>query len=81
MINGCSTKVLNYPKVGQTVKFVLAENEKLANGHREQAAIVTAVWGPECVNLKVFLDCGETVDRTSVPRAFYNGHSWGFVEI
>lgn len=69
------------PKLGQVIIFHQPNSEKsLGNGATEHPAIITRVWGPDCVNLKVLPDCGIVCDRTSVPRAFHGGSSWGFRE-
>jgi hypothetical protein len=70
-----------FPRLGATVVYHQPPGEKsLGNGAKEHPAIITRVWGPDCVNIKVFPDCGEIVDRTSIPRAFYSGQNWGFQE-
>lgn len=69
------------PRVGQVVVYHQRPIElSLGNGAFEHPAIVTRVWGPDCVNLKVFPDCGTVVDQTSVGRAFHNGLRSGFAE-
>lgn len=59
------------PKIGDTVIF-FQDTPKLGdewhNGHRDHLAIVTAVWGPDCVNLKVLFDQGPIEDKSSVSR-------------
>jgi hypothetical protein len=68
-------------QVGQIVVFYQGDQEaSLGNGAMKHPAIITRVWGPDMVNLTVFPDCGSVTDRTSVPRAFHGGNSWGFVE-
>ncbi|MCJ2562704.1 MAG: hypothetical protein LN417_01270 [Candidatus Thermoplasmatota archaeon] len=51
-------------RMGQTVVYVDRDNDY--NGHHDQPAIITKVWSPGCVNLKVLPDCGEPFDVTSV---------------
>ena len=63
-------------KIGTVVVF-LAGEDHVHNGTREHPAIVTRVWGdkpPRCVNLKVFPDCGEPFDATSVRH--YKDTGW-----
>lgn len=52
--------------IGQSVVYIQGEHETLYNGHNNHPAIITQVWSPTCVNLKVFFDCGPVEDRTSV---------------
>ena len=52
-----------------TVVVYLAGPDQESNGTREHPAIVTRVWGSgprPTVNLKVFPDCGEPFDATSM---------------
>lgn len=53
--------IIMKPSIGRIVHFQLNEGqrEKLNNYQPTAPAIITAVWGDECVNLKVLLD-GET---------------------
>lgn len=70
-----------YPLIGTVCYFHQPEHETpLASGTRKHAAILTRVWGSDCVNLYVLPDCGTPKFYTSVPRAFYNGQAWGFEE-
>lgn len=80
--SGCSISTAQrLPKVGAIVIFHQPEGEdSMGNGARKHPAIITRVWGPDCVNVKVLPDCGSVVDRTSVPRAFHSGQNWGFQE-
>lgn len=62
-------------KVGHVVVF-LAGDDHVHNGTRSHPAIVTRVWGDGArptVNLKVFPDCGEPFDATSVQH-WTNGY-------
>jgi hypothetical protein len=56
------------PHIGQSVEFFTKDESRHSNGNKEgpYAAIVTRVWSPTCVNLKVLPDCGEIYDSTSV---------------
>jgi hypothetical protein len=65
------------PRVGQIVEF---HSSSTSNGTNVSPAVVTRVWGPDCINCKVFPDCGEVRDETSVSRAYHNGYRYGFVE-
>jgi hypothetical protein len=61
-------------KIGDIITYIQPKDETPYNGHRDHPAMVTAVWGDECVNLKVFFDCGPVEDRTSVePHGHYGG--------
>lgn len=58
------------PAIGMPVRVVHVADERMtANGHHDhvQAGVVTQVWSPTCVNVKVLADCGEVFDVTSVP--------------
>lgn len=80
MINDSASKRAA-PRIGQMVTFHQSKHEtSLGNGVMEHPAVITRAWGHDCVNLKVFPDCGSIVDRTSVPRAFHGGNAWGFSE-
>lgn len=69
------------PRIGQMVVYHQHPSEtSLGNGAREHPAVITRVWGPDTVNLKVLPDCGSVVDQTSVGRAFHSGARSGFVE-
>ena len=50
------------PSIGRIVLFRALHS----NGIDEHPAIINRVWGPECVNLTVFPDCGPSIVRTSV---------------
>lgn len=54
------------PKLGQTVIFRQPQDDRAMNGHKDHPAIVTCVHTDDMVNLKVFFDCGNCEDRTSV---------------
>lgn len=55
------------PTIGRVVVFHVDEQaQKEKNNYQPTApAIITAVWGPECVNLKVLYDGVETEWVTS----------------
>lgn len=61
-------------RVGDIVLF----NSYHSNGVDAHPAIVTRVWGPDCVNLQVLPDCGAPFVKTSVTRAgiFRGGESF-----
>lgn len=50
------------PTIGRVVIF----SGEMSNGALEHPAIITRVWGPECVNLTVFLDNAAPRSWTSV---------------
>ena len=56
------------PSLGRVVIYTQLKGENLHNGHADHPAIITRVWSPECVNLKVLFDCGPVEDQTSVVR-------------
>lgn len=53
-------------KLGQNVIYRQGVEDNLFNGHHDHPAVVTCVHSDEMVNLKVFFDCGNCEDRTSV---------------
>lgn len=55
--------IFTRPRLGQTV---LVDTGTEVNGTRIHPAIVTRVWGPFCVNVRVLLDGQETLWRTSL---------------
>ena len=75
---------MNFPKqprVGDMVLFRPNPDDSIAkSNHNEEsiAAIVTRVWGPICVNLKIIPDCGPMQDRTSSVHVSQNpaGYHW-----
>jgi len=56
------------PSIGRIVIFHCdAQQREEMNNYQDHApAIITAVWGDECVNLKVLLDGENTLWMTSV---------------
>ena len=56
------------PSVGRVVHYYTANPSEQSNGAGEgpYPAIITRVWSPDCVNLKVLPDCGPVFDTTSV---------------
>ena len=56
------------PSIGRIVIFHCDENQKksINNFQNDAPAIITAVWGEECVNLKILLDGTENLWFTSV---------------
>ena len=67
------------PQIGDTVVYIQPSHEKPHNGHRDHPALVTYAWSADCLNLKVFFDCGPIEDRTSVNR-YSTLHGSGFEE-
>lgn len=60
------------PTIGRVVWF-WPEGDRPSDPHAQPlAAIVTHVWGDNCVNLVVFTSSGETLPRTSVQ--LYQAH-------
>lgn len=55
------------PSIGRIVIFHCDEQqiEKMNNYQPDAPAVITAVWGDECVNLKVLLDGENTLWITS----------------
>lgn len=58
------------PTIGRIVHYYEGDHEagsggRGTNGHRDHAAIITAVWGDNCVNLTVFFDAKAPEPRTS----------------
>lgn len=69
------------PQMGAIVIFHQPVGEEsMGNGSFKHPAIVTRVWGENCINVKVLPDGGSVADRTSIPRAFFDGLNWGFEE-
>lgn len=50
------------PSIGRVVLF----RNYLSNGINEHPAIINRVWSDVCVNLTIFPDCGDPVNKTSV---------------
>jgi len=69
------------PSIGHIVIF---ESAEVFNGATKHPAIITRVWGPECVNLQVFPDCAPPFVKTSVmldSEANANGYgTWRWPE-
>lgn len=53
------------PSIGRVLVFTQQEHETPHSGHRDHPCIITHVWTDDCVNVKVFFDCGPVEDRTS----------------
>jgi hypothetical protein len=55
------------PSIGRIVIFHCDETqrEKMNNFQPDAPAVITAVWGDECVNLKILLDGENTLYMTS----------------
>jgi len=71
------------PTIGRIVIFNVNENqrEKLNNYQPAAPAIITAVWGDECVNLKVLLDGESTIWVTSTTLGTgENQWNWPVIE-
>lgn len=71
------------PTIGRIVIFNVNENqrEKLNNYQPTAPAIITAVWGDECVNLKVLLDGESTIWVTSATLGTgENQWNWPVIE-
>jgi len=77
---------MNYPKqprVGSIVLFTPNPDDAIAksnHNHDPIPAIITRIWGPVCVNLKIIPDCGAMQDRTSVVHISQNpaGYNWQY---
>jgi hypothetical protein len=42
--------------VGRIVHYVLSEHDNVRNVGEHRPAIIVKVWGPQCVQLQVFMD-------------------------
>lgn len=68
------------PALGDIVRYQVAGDDEPNTRHNAPAqlpAIVTAVWGPLCVNLKIFTDGPANTWKTSVLRGDGPGN-WNF---
>ena len=56
------------PSVGRIVHYYTSQTHQHFNavGPGPYPAIITRVWSPTCVNLKVLPDCGAPFDATSI---------------
>lgn len=69
---------MNFPKqpmVGDIVLFNPKPDDSIAKSNYNNEAIpaiITRVWGPICVNIKIIPDCGAMQDRTSVVHITQN---------
>lgn len=61
---------MSTPHIGQMVVCVMDQGH--SNNHNDQPAVITKVWSEGCVNIKVFPDCGDIFDATSI-RYLTNG--------
>ena len=61
--------IIMTPSIGRMVVYHCDkdEKEKMNNNQETAPAIITAVWGDECVNLKVILDGENNLWKTSAP--------------
>lgn len=59
-----AAKKVEGPKIGDMVVYKAQSHEEY-DGVAEHPAVVTRVWGPEMVNVKVFFGNGPVEDRTS----------------
>lgn len=64
------------PSVGRIVHF------RAYASAEPQAAIITRVWGPDCVNLTVLPDCAPPFSASSVNHVEkgYGGQTWEWPE-
>jgi len=53
-------------RVGDVVIFREVKGDQITR----EPAVVTRVWGPDCVNVTVLPDCGAPVSKTSIARLF-----------
>lgn len=75
---------MNFPKqpqVGDIVLFTPNPGDDIAKSNYNKepiAGIITRIWGPVCVNIKIIPDCGAMQDRTSVVHRSQNpaGYNW-----
>lgn len=71
------------PTIGRIVIFHCNEmqREKINNYQPDAPAVITAVWGDECVNLKVLLDGEDNIWVTSAMLGTEeNQWSWPIIE-
>ena len=56
------------PTVGRIVHYYTSMGSQWSNGvgNGPYPAVVTRVWTPTCINLKVLPDCNEPFDATSI---------------
>lgn len=69
------------PKIGETVLFTPNPDDTIAKSNHNDnpiPAIITRIWGPICVNLKIIPDCGPMQDRTSVVHVSQNPAGYHF---
>ena len=70
------------PTIGTIVIYHCNEEEEKKNNFQKDApAVITAVWGENCVNLKVLLDGIENLWKTScVEASGENCWSWPVID-
>jgi len=69
------------PQIGRMVIYHCDENQVKENNYQKDApAVITAVWGDECVNLKVLTDGQAIVWLTSVTLGT-GERQWSWPEI
>jgi|SRR6185369_15475227 len=73
------------PKIGEIVLFTPNPDDSIAKSNHNDddiPAIVTRVWSPICVNIKIIPDCGPMQDRTSVVHQSANpaGYHFKFID-
>lgn len=67
------------PRIGQMVEYHSPAGSPV-NETKISPAVITRVWSHDLVNLTVFPDCAVLHTASSVPRAYYGGQRFGFVE-
>lgn len=75
------------PKIGQIVEYIPTQEDEnymgntntICNKSKLLPAVIVAVWGDTCVNLKVFLDGVGELWRTSSIQGNLPGQ-WHFME-
>lgn len=69
------------PYVGQVVLFMPTIDDSVGRSNHNDdyiPAIITRIWSPGVVNLKIIPDCGPMQDRTSVSHISFNTGTYHF---
>lgn len=67
------------PSVGRIVDYIPTEDERKAHNYADVApAIITAVWGENTINVKVFGDASEDYCKTSIMQKVSEEQQGGY---